>query len=396
MNNEIFEKLEDLESVYPNKRFNINSVIDLFSPIGYGQRCLIVAPPKVGKTTLLKEIASSISKEDVDLNILLVGERPEEVTDFINSIEKCNIYYSTFNQDKESQIEIAEQCIRDSIESVLEGRDVVILLDSLTRLVRSCNLTSNSSKTLSGGIDAAAFDFPKKVFGSAGNYKSSPNGDPSHEMSRKGSGSLTIIATCLIDTGSKMDEVIYEEFKGTGNSEITLSRKVAEMDVFPAIDIVKSGTRNDNLMLSSLEYQISRICKASLSNAKSYDPNNRVIEELKQSSIDGFIETIRENPKVSTLIDDRNKTNIGDIKMAKTTKKVNGSEDLNVKVEVANEEIKEAQETVAEEATTETSEKKRFSIKKLFSKRVAMVAGATCAAVLGVAAVAGAIAKSND
>lgn len=212
-------------------------MMDLFAPIGKGQRGLIVAPPRSGKTELLKEIAHGITHNhaEIDLLVLLVDERPEEVTDMERSV-KGEVYSSTFDMPAKNHVKVAEMVIEKAKRRVEMGRDVVILLDSITRLARAYNtVTPSSGKVLSGGVDANALHKPKRFFGAARNIE---NG-----------GSLTIIATALVETGSKMDEVIFEEFKGTGNSEVVLDRKVAERRIFPAIDILKSGTRKDELLI---------------------------------------------------------------------------------------------------------------------------------------------------
>ena len=212
-------------------------MMDLFSPIGKGQRGLVVAPPRSGKTELLKEIAHGIATNSpsIDLMVLLVDERPEEVTDMERSV-RGEVYSSTFDMPAKNHVKVAEMVIEKAKRRVELGRDVVILLDSITRLARAYNtVTPSSGKVLSGGVDANALHKPKRFFGAARNIE-------------KG-GSLTIIATALIDTGSRMDEVIFEEFKGTGNSEVVLDRKIAERRIFPAIDILKSGTRKDELLI---------------------------------------------------------------------------------------------------------------------------------------------------
>ncbi|MDD2567799.1 MAG: transcription termination factor Rho [Thiovulaceae bacterium] len=212
-------------------------MMDLFSPIGKGQRGLIVAPPRSGKTELLKEIAHGVTHNhpEIELMVLLVDERPEEVTDMERSV-KGEVYSSTFDMPAKNHVKVAEMVIERAKRRVELGKDVVILLDSITRLARAYNtVTPSSGKVLSGGVDANALHKPKRFFGAARNIE-------------KG-GSLTIIATALVDTGSKMDEVIFEEFKGTGNSEVVLDRKIAERRIFPAIDILKSGTRKDELLI---------------------------------------------------------------------------------------------------------------------------------------------------
>ena len=238
---------DNLTPLYPNEQLKLEynpvkltgRVIDLFAPIGKGQRSLIVAPPRTGKTELLKEIAHGITHNnpDVVLMVLLVDERPEEVTDMKRSV-KGEVYSSTFDMPAQNHVRTAEMVIERAKRRVEMGQDVVILLDSITRLARAYNtVTPSSGKVLSGGVDANALHKPKRFFGAARNIE---NG-----------GSLTIIATALIDTGSKMDEVIFEEFKGTGNSEIVLSRHIAERRIYPAIDVTKSGTRKEELLLDN-------------------------------------------------------------------------------------------------------------------------------------------------
>jgi len=242
---------ENLTPLYPEEQFKLEyrekgltgRMLDLFSPIGKGQRGLIVAPPRSGKTELLKEIAHGLSHNhpEVDLMVLLVDERPEEVTDMERSV-KGEVYSSTFDMPAKNHIKVAEMVIEKAKRRVELGRDVVILLDSITRLARAYNTaTPSSGKVLSGGVDANALHRPKRFFGAARNIE---NG-----------GSLTIIATALIETGSRMDEVIFEEFKGTGNSEVILDRKIADRRIFPAIDILKSGTRKDELLIGEATLQ---------------------------------------------------------------------------------------------------------------------------------------------
>jgi len=218
-------------------------VLDLFSPIGKGQRALIVAPPRTGKTELLKELAHGITHNnpDASLMVLLVDERPEEVTDMQRSVQG-EVYSSTFDLPAQNHVRTAEMVIEKAKRRVESGRDVIILLDSITRLARAYNtVTPSSGKVLSGGVDANALHKPKRFFGAARNIEEG--------------GSLTIIATALIDTGSRMDEVIFEEFKGTGNSEVVLNRYVSERRIFPAIDVTKSGTRKEELMVSAEDLQ---------------------------------------------------------------------------------------------------------------------------------------------
>jgi transcription termination factor Rho len=228
--------LEQIRLEYKEKNLT-GRMLDLFSPIGKGQRGLIVAPPRSGKTELLKEIAHGITTNhaEIDLMVLLVDERPEEVTDMERSV-KGEVYSSTFDMPAKNHVKVAEMVIEKAKRRVELGRDVVILLDSITRLARAYNtVTPSSGKVLSGGVDANALHRPKRFFGAARNIE---NG-----------GSLTIIATALVDTGSRMDEVIFEEFKGTGNMEVVLDRKIADRRIFPAIDILKSGTRKDELLI---------------------------------------------------------------------------------------------------------------------------------------------------
>ncbi len=245
---------EDMTPIFPNKRLRLESgqtstamrIIDILSPIGKGQRGMIVSPPKAGKTTLLKQVALSVQKNnpEVHLLILLIDERPEEVTDIKEAIEGENVevIYSTFDETPEHHKRVSEMVIERAKRLVEHKKDVMILLDSITRLARAYNLTvPPSGRTLSGGLDPAALHMPKRFFGAARNM-------------REG-GSLTILATALIDTGSKMDDVVYEEFKGTGNMELVLDRKLSEKRIFPAVDIPKSGTRRDDLLLTKEEQE---------------------------------------------------------------------------------------------------------------------------------------------
>lgn len=242
-------------------------VLDLLAPIGKGQRGMIVSPPKAGKTTLLKQIAQSIlqNEPDMTLMILLIDERPEEVTDMMEEVvgEKVQVIYSTFDELPEHHKRVAEMTIERAKRLVEQGQDVCILLDSITRLARAYNLiVPSSGKILSGGMDSAALHMPKRFFGAARNI-------------REG-GSLTILATALVDTGSRMDDVIYEEFKGTGNMELVLNRELQERRIFPAIDIQKSGTRRDDLLLSPLEKDAADFLHRELSS----DKKNAVEETL--------------------------------------------------------------------------------------------------------------------
>ena len=271
------KKFDDLTPIYPNERIRLETVpteyamriIDLMSPIGKGQRGMIVAPPKVGKTTLLKKIANSISTNnpEIELIVLLIDERPEEVTDMKRSI-KGDVIYSTFDELPEHHVKVAEMVLERAKRLTEQNKNVVILLDSITRLARAYNLVIPSSgRTLSGGLDPSALHKPKKFFGAARNIE---NG-----------GSLTILATALIETGSRMDDVIFEEFKGTGNMEVHLDRGLSEKRIFPAIDINKSGTRREELLLSSEELETV----FALRKAMSTKPVTEITEELIQQMI---------------------------------------------------------------------------------------------------------------
>ncbi len=243
---------EQLTPIFPMEQLNLEEgvnnlstrVIDLIAPVGRGQRGLIVSPPKAGKTLLLKTIASATAKryEDVYIMVVLIGERPEEVTDWRRSVQEAEVVAATFDDPVEEQTRVAEVAIERAKRLVESGRHVMVLLDGITRLTRAYNLAlPPSGRTLSGGIDPVALHPPKRLFGTARNVEEG--------------GSLTIIATCLVDTGSRMDEVIFEEFKGTGNWELWLDRRLAEKRVFPAIDIARSGTRRDDLLLDEKTYQ---------------------------------------------------------------------------------------------------------------------------------------------
>ena len=261
------KSFEELTPIFPNERIELDGdgapipirMINLLAPIGKGQRGMIVSPPKTGKTTLLKQIAKQISRryEDMHLLVLLIDERPEEVTDIRESIEGPNVevIYSTFDELPEHHKRVSEMVIERAKRLVESKKDVVILLDSITRLARAYNLTvAPSGRTLSGGLDPAALHMPKRFFGAARNM-------------REG-GSLTILATALVDTGSKMDDVVFEEFKGTGNMELVLDRKLSEKRVFPAIDIVKSGTRRDDLLLEPEEQEAVEIMRKAINGMR--------------------------------------------------------------------------------------------------------------------------------
>lgn len=273
---------EDMTPIFPDERLSLETpgtsvamrIMDLMSPVGKGQRGMIVSPPKAGKTTLLKEVAKSVKKNNPDMHliILLIDERPEEVTDIREAIEGPNVevIYSTFDELPEHHKRVSEMVIERAKRLVEHKKDVMILLDSITRLTRAYNLTvPPSGRTLSGGIDPAALHMPKRFFGAARNM-------------REG-GSLTILATALVETGSKMDDVIYEEFKGTGNMEMVLDRKLSEKRVFPAIDIPKSGTRREDLLLSDDELQAINVMRKALNGLKP--------EEAVEKILDMFVRT---------------------------------------------------------------------------------------------------------
>lgn len=269
-------KFEDMTPIFPNERLCMERgssgiamrIVDLFSPIGKGQRGMIVSPPKAGKTTLLKDVAHSILENDpnMQLIILLIDERPEEVTDIKEAIcgDNVEVIYSTFDEQPEHHKRVSEMVIERAKRLVEQKMDVTILLDSITRLARAYNLTvPPSGRTLSGGLDPAALYMPKRFFGAARNM-------------REG-GSLTILATALVDTGSKMDDVVYEEFKGTGNMELVLDRKLSERRVFPAIDIPKSGTRREDLLLDREEQEAVYIMRRALNGMKSEDAMENIL-----------------------------------------------------------------------------------------------------------------------
>ena len=276
------KNFEDLTPVFPNERLRLETpggsvamrITDLVSPIGKGQRGMIVSPPKAGKTTLLKEVAKSIVRNNPDMHviILLIDERPEEVTDIKEAIEgkTVEVIYSTFDELPEHHKRVSEMVIERAKRLVEHKKDVMILLDSITRLARAYNLTvPPSGRTLSGGLDPAALHMPKRFFGAARNM-------------REG-GSLTILATALVDTGSKMDDVVYEEFKGTGNMELVLDRKLSEKRVFPAIDITKSGTRREDLLLDREEQEAVYIMRKAINGMRT--------DEAVESILNMFVRT---------------------------------------------------------------------------------------------------------
>lgn len=292
------KKFEELTPIFPNERIHLETptagiamrMVDLVSPIGKGQRGMIVSPPKAGKTTLLKQIAKSITVNhpDMQLIILLIDERPEEVTDIKESIEGKNVevIYSTFDELPENHKRVSEMVIERAKRLVEHKRDVVVLLDSITRLARAYNLTVQASgRTLSGGLDPAALHMPKKFFGAARNM-------------REG-GSLTILATALVETGSRMDDVVFEEFKGTGNMELVLDRSLSEKRIFPAIDLAKSSTRRDDLLLASQETEANYLMHRALSGMKSDEALEKIIDLfLRTKSNFEFIETIKKTKLV--------------------------------------------------------------------------------------------------
>lgn len=273
---------EDMTPIFPNERLRLESgrtstamrIVDLLSPIGKGQRGMIVSPPKAGKTTLLKQVALSVRKNnpEIHLLILLIDERPEEVTDIKETIEGDNVevIYSTFDELPEHHKRVSEMVIERAKRLVEHKKDVMILLDSITRLARAYNLTvPPSGRTLSGGLDPAALHMPKRFFGAARNM-------------REG-GSLTILATALVDTGSKMDDVIYEEFKGTGNMELVLDRKLSEKRMFPAVDIPKSGTRREDLLLSPEEQEAVDTMRRALNGMRADEAADNILNMFSRT-----------------------------------------------------------------------------------------------------------------
>ena len=267
---------EDMTPIFPNQRLRLEKpgssvamrLVDLISPIGKGQRGMIVSPPKAGKTTLLKEVALSVRKNNPEMHllILLIDERPEEVTDIKEAIEGENVevIYSTFDELPEHHKRVSEMVIERAKRLVEHKKDVMILLDSITRLARAYNLTvSPSGRTLSGGLDPAALHMPKRIFGAARNM-------------REG-GSLTILATALVETGSRMDDVVYEEFKGTGNMELVLDRKISEKRIFPAVDIAKSGTRREDLLLNAEEQEAINHMRRGLNGLKADEAADNIL-----------------------------------------------------------------------------------------------------------------------
>ena len=286
---------EDLTPIFPDERLRLERqgasvamrVVDLISPIGKGQRGMIVSQPKAGKTTLLKEVAKSVlaNNPEMHLIILLIDERPEEVTDIKESIVSDNVevIYSTFDELPEHHRRVSEMVIERAKRLVEHKQDVMILLDSITRLARAYNLTVQpSGRTLSGGLDPAALHMPKRFFGAARNM-------------REG-GSLTILATALVDTGSKMDDVVYEEFKGTGNMELVLDRKLSEKRIFPAVDIVKSGTRREDLLLDDDELAAVEVMRRAFNGARSEEAVENILNMFAHTKNNHeFINMVRKN-----------------------------------------------------------------------------------------------------
>ena len=274
------KNFENLTPIYPNERLHLETdngrdlssrLMDFMCPIGKGQRGIIVAPPKAGKTTLLKRIAQNISKNypDIKLIVLLIDERPEEVTDMKRSI-KGDVIYSTFDEEPQNHAKVSQMVLERAKRMVEQGKDVVILMDSITRLSRAYNLTiTPTGRTLSGGLDPGALLMPKKFFGAARNIEEG--------------GSLTILATALVETGSRMDDMIFEEFKGTGNMELNLDRKLAEKRIFPAVDIYKSGTRREDLLLIDKKKTALWKLRKEMSNSSILEVTDNVLEALKRT-----------------------------------------------------------------------------------------------------------------
>lgn len=283
---------DDLTPIYPTERLTLEDkakdlslrLIDLIAPIGKGQRGIIVAPPKAGKTTLMKKIAGSIERNhpEVEMIVLLIDERPEEVTDMKRSLKgDGEVIYSTFDEMPQHHVKVAEMVLARAQRLVEHGKDVVILLDSITRLARAYNLVVPASgRTLSGGLDPGALHKPKKFFGAARNIEEG--------------GSITILATALVETGSRMDDVIFEEFKGTGNMELHLDRHLSEKRIFPAFDLNKSGTRKEDLLMSSDELTAIWMMRRSLANSSTQDVTESIIDNLAHTKNNkDFIEIIK-------------------------------------------------------------------------------------------------------
>ena len=308
-NPELARNRKDFDSlipIYPDERIKLETahrditmrIIDIIAPIGRGQRGMIVAPPKAGKTTILKNIANSIAENcpEIEIIMLLIDERPEEVTDMKRNV-KGDVVYSTFDELPKNHIKVAEMVLDRAKRLVEHGKDVVILLDSITRLARAYNLTiTPTGRTLSGGLDPGALYGPKRFFGAARNIE---NG-----------GSLTILASALIETGSRMDDLIFEEFKGTGNMEIHLDRKLSEKRVFPAIDINKSGTRREELLLNNEEMQTIWQLRKAMSNFSVADVTERIIDGLLRTKTnDEFIKQTAQLLNIEKMKSDLNDRN---------------------------------------------------------------------------------------
>ena len=263
----------DEKIVLENSSIDLSTrVMDLVAPIGRGQRGLIVAQPKAGKTVLLKKIAASVEDKypDIELIVLLVDERPEEVTDMKRSLRRSEVIYSTFDEETKHHVKVAQMVIERAKRLAESGKDVMILLDSITRLARAYNMeVPASGRTLSGGLDPGALHPPKKFFGTARNLEEG--------------GSVTILATALVETGSRMDDVIYEEFKGTGNMELHLDRQLSERRIFPAIDLYKSGTRREDLLLTQEEYQVMYMLRRAMSSGSVMDVTEEIIDNLSST-----------------------------------------------------------------------------------------------------------------
>lgn len=283
---------EDLTPIFPTERLTLEDspkdlsmrLIDLIAPIGKGQRGLIVAPPKAGKTVLLKKLANAIEKKhpEIEMIVLLIDERPEEVTDMKRSlVNGGEVIYSTFDEQPEHHVKVAEMVLARAQRLAEHGKDVVILLDSITRLARAYNLTVPSSgRTLSGGLDPGALHKPKKFFGAARNIEEG--------------GSITILATALVDTGSRMDDVIYEEFKGTGNMELHLDRKLSEKRIFPAMDLNKSGTRKEDLLMSQDELEAIWMMRRELGSRPTQEVTEMIIDNLAHTkNNENFIQIMK-------------------------------------------------------------------------------------------------------
>jgi transcription termination factor Rho len=273
-------RFEDLTPVYPDRMIRLETgqtplttrMLDMIAPVGFGQRALIVSPPKAGKTTILKNIGQGVitNYPDAVLILCLVGERPEEVTDMRMSLPKAMVFASSFDEDVERHGHLAEMALERAKRMAEQGKDVVVLLDSITRLARAYNLgPGGGGRTLSGGMDASALTTARRIFGAA--------------RAIEQGGSLTIIATCLVDTGSRLDDVVYEEFKGTGNMELHLDRALAERRIFPAIDITRSSTRKEELLLDPTTLQWVVLLRRRLAGSQAIQASERFIDSLSKT-----------------------------------------------------------------------------------------------------------------